>query len=66
MPWDYTKKEYAKQAKADPRWALERVVLYGEGKKKISKKLVAKHLPDLRIPDNYRAFLELAIWGKRF
>lgn len=66
MSWDYDTKEYAKQAKADPRWALERQILYGNGKKKLSRKLLKKYLPELNIPDNYRAFFELALWNKPF
>ena len=66
MVWDYGKKEYEKQAKADPVWALERQINYGLNGKKINRKLLEKHLKDLKIPENRRAFLELLLWNKKF
>jgi len=66
MSWDYDKKEYGKQAKADPVWVLERRINHGQGKKKINRKLLAKHLKDLNISENRRAFLELILWNKKF
>jgi len=66
MTWDYDKKEYEKQAKADPVWALERQINYGRGKKKINRKLLAKYIKDLKIPESRRAFLELLLWNKKF
>lgn len=65
MAWDYDKKEYKKQAKADPAWALERRINYG-GKGKINRELLKKHLKELKIPENRRAFLELLLWNKKF
>lgn len=66
MIWDYTKKEYKKQAKADPKWHLERLINYGLDGEKLDKKLVKKYLPELNIPEDRRAFLELLIWNKQF
>lgn len=42
MTWDYDKIEYEKQAKADPRWHLERLINYGLGDEKLSKKNAGK------------------------
>ncbi|OGY62565.1 MAG: hypothetical protein A2745_01265 [Candidatus Harrisonbacteria bacterium RIFCSPHIGHO2_01_FULL_44_13] len=61
MPWDYTKTEYEKQAKADPVWHLERLINYGLGDKKLNRKILKKYLPRLRIPEDRRAFLELIL-----
>lgn len=66
MTWDYDKIEYQKQAKADPRWHLERLINYGLGEEKLSKKMLEKYLAELNIPENRRAFLELILWGKKF
>lgn len=66
MTWDYDKKEYEKQAKKDPVWALERQINYGRLKKKISRRLLGKYLKDLKIPQDRRAFLELILWNKKF
>lgn len=66
MPWDYTKDEYEKQAKADPKWYLERLINYGLGNEKIDKVLLEKYLPELSISEDRRAFLELLVWGKKF
>lgn len=66
MTWDYDTTEYKKQAKADPKWHLERLINYGLGDEKIDTKMLAKHLKDLKIPDERRAFLELLIWNKPF
>lgn len=63
MTWDYTKKEYAKQAKADPIWLLERQINHGLQGKKLPKKLLMKHFDELKIPDDRRAFLKLLLWG---
>lgn len=65
MPWDYTAKAYKKQAKSDPVWALERQILYGDGKKKISRDLLKKYLPKLRIPPQQKLFLQLLIDEKK-
>ena len=61
MPWDYSKTEYEKQAKADPVWHLERLLNYGLQGEKLDKELLKKYLPQLKIPDNTRAFLELLL-----
>ncbi len=66
MPWDYSKKAYKKQAKADPRWQLERAICYGLEGKKLNKVLLKKHLHELKIPEDRKAFLELLLWGKKF
>lgn len=64
--WDYTKTEYEKQAAADPKWRLERLLLYGTNGEKLDKKLLKRHLAELKIPDDTRAFLELLLWNKPF
>ena len=66
MTWDYTTTEYQKQAKADPKWHLERIINYGLGDEKIDRVLLEQHLKDLKIPDDRRAFLELLLWNKKF
>lgn len=66
MTWDYNKKEYTKQAKKDPIWRLERLINFGLGKEKIDRKLLEKHIYELKIPENRRAFLELLLWNKKF
>lgn len=66
MTWDYATTEYQKQAKADPKWHLERMINYGLEGEKIDRKNLEKYLPELKIPDEKRAFLELLIWNKKF
>ena len=66
MAWDYEKKAYEKQAKADPVWHLERLINYGIGKEKLNRGFLKKYLPRLRIPEGRRAFLELLLWNKKF
>ena len=66
MTWDYTKTEYQKQAKADPKWHLERLINYGLGDEKIDRKLLSKYIKDLKISDDRRAFLELLLWNRSF
>ena len=66
MTWDYTKTEYEKQAKADPVWRLERLINYGLEKEKLDRNLLAQYLPQLKIPEDRRAFLELLLWNKPF
>ena len=66
MTWDYDTTEYRKQAKADPKWHLERQINYGLNDEKIDRKNLEKYLPELKIPDEKRAFLELLIWNKKF
>lgn len=65
MTWDYTKEEYEKQAKADPVWHLERVINEAR-EEKIDRELLKRYLPQLRIPQDRRAFLELLLWNKKF
>ncbi len=64
--WDYTKTEYEKQAAANPKWHLERLLLYGMNGEKLDRELLTRYLAELKIPDNTRAFLELLLWGKQF
>lgn len=66
MTWDYNDPEYKKQAAADPRWHLERLINYGLVDEKLNRHLLEKYLPVLRIPENRRAFLELLLWNKPF
>lgn len=66
MPWDYTKTAYQDQAAADERWRLERLINYGLGAEKLERETLKKHLPQLAIPDDRRAFLELLLWNKPF
>lgn len=66
MAWDYDKKEYEKQAKADPIWHLERLINYGLGKEKLDRNLLIKNFNKLKIPENRRVFLELILWDKKF
>ena len=65
MAWDYTKEEYEKQAKADPVWHLERVINEAR-EERLDRKLLERYLPELNIPADRRAFLELLLWNKRF
>jgi hypothetical protein len=66
MAWDYTKIEYDKQAKADLVWRLERLITYGLNGVNLNVDELKKYLPQLRIPQNRRAFLELLLWNKKF
>lgn len=66
MAWDYNKIEYDKQAKATPAWHLERLINYGLNGKKLDRELIKKYLPQLRISENSRTFLELLLWDKKF
>lgn len=66
MAWDYKKTEYKKQAAADLKWRLERLINYGLKGEKLERDLLEKYLNDLKIPDNRRAFLELLLWNKKF
>ena len=63
--WDYHKKNSAKQAKSDPVWKLERLINYGLEGAKLDRKLLEKHLPELNIPPNRKAFLQLLIDEKK-
>lgn len=64
--WDYTETEYKKQATADPKWHLERLINYGLRGEKIKKKLLERYLGNLKITDDARAFLETIVWNKKF
>lgn len=66
MAWDYDEKEYQKQAEADPVWYLERLINYGLNGRKIKREMLEKYLPQLKIPADRRAFLELLLWNKPF
>ena len=65
MTWDYTETEYKKQANADPKWHLERLITHGLGREKLNRQLLEQYLSDLRIPDDRRAFLEFILWSKK-
>lgn len=66
MTWDYDPIEYEKQAKADERWHLERLVRYGLGTEKTKREVLEKYLHELNVPEDRRAFLELLLWDKDF
>jgi len=66
MHWDYTDAEFNKQAASDPVWRLERMIIYGLGNQKLDRRLLERYLPQLNIPQNRRAFLELLLWNKPF
>lgn len=66
MTWDYKTAAYKKQASADPKWHLERLINYGLKGEKLERGLLEKYLKDLKIPDNRRTFLELLLWNKKF
>lgn len=60
MIWEYDKKTVAKMKKENPKWYLERCIMYGLPKgEKLNKTLLQKYLPTLNIPQNRRDFLEL-------
>lgn len=64
MAWDYDETEYQRQAAADPKWYLERLINYGLRGKKLERALLRRYLPELNIPADRRAFLELLLWNK--
>lgn len=66
MTWDYGITEYKKQAKADEKWHLERLINYGLGGEKLKRNVLEKHLKELKIPKERRDFLELILWNKKF
>ncbi len=66
MSWDYAKTEYEKQAEADPRWHLERLINFEPSGEKIDRALLERHLAELNIPGDRRAFFELLLWNKPF
>lgn len=63
MTWDYTKKDYKKQSKADPVWKLERQINYGVENEKLDAKVLKKYFNQLKIPEDRKAFLKLLLWG---
>lgn len=65
MAWDYATEEFEKQAAADERWRLERLINYGLGNEKLKREPLERLLPELNIPEERRAFLELLLWGKK-
>ena len=65
MTWDYAAEEYEKQAAADERWHLERLINYGLGHEKLRRDVLERHLATLNITEERRAFLELLLWGKK-
>ncbi|KKT28319.1 hypothetical protein A3G55_02515 [Candidatus Giovannonibacteria bacterium RIFCSPLOWO2_12_FULL_44_25] len=64
--WDYDKKAYEKQKRADPIWHLERLINYGLDGEKIDREALKQYLPRLRIPEDRRVFFELLLWNKPF
>lgn len=66
MQWEYTPENYKKQAQADPKWHLERLINYGLNGEKLDRALLEQYLPELNIPENRRTFLELLLWNKKF
>ena len=64
MTWDYSAEEYQKQARADERWPLERLINHGLGNAKLPRDALERHLETLNIPEDRRAFLELLLWGR--
>ena len=65
MNWDYAAEDYEKQAVANERWCLERLINFGLGKKKLRRDALERNLATLNIPEERRAFLELLLWGKK-
>jgi len=65
VTWDYDPTEYQKQAAADERWHLERLIKYGIEKGKIKKELLKRCLDDLDRPHERRTLLEVLLWDKR-
>ncbi len=65
MPWDYTPKNYKKQAKADALWRIERTLNYGTPKIKLRRAEVKKLFSKLKIPEDRRTFLSLILWKKK-
>jgi len=65
MTWDYTKKNYKKQASADVIWRLERQINYGAPAGKLKRAELKKYLSVLNIPADRKAFLLLLVWNKK-
>lgn len=66
MTWDYPTAAYETQARADPVWRLERLINYGLGRERLDRAALEKHLAELHIPEDRRAFLALLLWGRKF
>ena len=66
MTWDYDDEAFQKQVQADPVWGLERLIQYGGPEVRLNRALLEKYLPQLNIPEDRRAFLELLVWNKPF
>jgi len=58
--WDYDLTTLDESDEAE-RWKLERLILYGLGGEKISRKLLKKHWNKIKIPDDRRFFLSLCL-----
>jgi hypothetical protein len=63
MPWDYNQQEYEKQTASDECYHLERLINYGLNGEKLPRVLLEKHLLELNIPEDRRAFLKLLLWN---
>lgn len=62
--WDYPNlKDLDLTDKSQAIWYLERLINYGLGEQKLKKELLDLYLPELKIPDNTRLFLELILHG---
>ena len=66
MTWDYDEKNYSVQATSDPVWRLERLIKSAGKGVRFKKSDLVKHLSELKIPENRRAFLELLVWNQQF
>lgn len=64
--WDYKNlKDTDWTDKNQAIWCLERMINYGLGEEKLKRELLEKYLPELKIQDNTRQFLELLLWPKQ-
>lgn len=60
--WEYDPEAYATQAKTDPKWNLERKIIYGLGPgERLKKGELIRELAALKIPAERKAFLNLII-----
>ena len=60
--WDYKNlKDIDWTDKNQAIWRLERMINYGLGGEKLKRELLEKYLPELKIQDNTRQFLELIL-----
>lgn len=65
MAWDYAEKEETKQAAADPKWFLERLINHGLKDQKIDRALLTRYFTELNMPDDRRVFLAAILWDKK-